>query len=595
MTWDVIRGPQDLIMGRRVEEVIREDWSGTEDSTSHIEGDDEDVQERGSAEAIGGCSSHYAIGEQAHQTLTRSHTDEDKSWGKGNTKSVPQGVTGGSRGSAGERCMVAGDCAWGDMRDPGPVDPSSDQLPCEARGGADGRDMEKVQERMEMPEGSNQDAQALQKRKKKCKSSKEKKRGQANGGHKRWEERSFPDLYRGQSLEEEEEALVQDVRGEGEIREDSQCESSSSSAEVTDIGTSEVDLKDQGQESNGNKGRSMVIEGRGPKEGLPFSKEISNSPGVIKGYSEEHHEECPHSNGSYRDVLRSPGNGCSGSAEGLEMEHGNSPSGDPCSALCRCEREWDGEMEEKNSNPTNFQHVQFVTQNCSAPACPMGSKGPPIVEGCGSVEEKGTWCWCLHLYLGDSEGTPHVEGDAVNEGQPRESGYSMSSTLRVGEQIEERSGDGAVNLGDIPEPLTKKGGKVGETPELQEWVNWWQGWAGSCRAVSGHRRGKSAPAWGCRGEARGEGQKQQDVWVLREWTRRDGDKRGENGPRVSGGEVWVLREQEEGKQDSAWPLGTEDVWVPREPRRQRSAYFMADNSKWTPRSAKPGVSDRGEP
>ncbi|XP_069596121.1 uncharacterized protein [Ranitomeya imitator] len=460
----------------------------------------------------------------------------------------------GTGDCSGERCrqdMGTSDCAWGDI----PI--------CVYGKDASGPGHEvcTLQERMDVPDSGSHDVLVLQKRKKRSKSSKEKKRSQGNGGctggHQCMEDRSFQDLYRGQSLEEE-DALPY-TGGEGGIR-DSRWELSSSSTETSDIGTSNVDLKDQGQEINGNE--KPLIGG-------------TSSLGVMKGVS----EECPQANGSYWDAFRSPGNGCSRSTEGLNMEQGNYRSGDPPRGLGRCEKKWDDEMEEKNSNPIN----------CLSLAHQAGSAAPSSLEGCGTGERAGAWCWCLQLYLGDAEGTRHVESD---EEQSAESGYSMSSTLRVGEHPDKINGDGGAHLGDIPEPLTKKGGKLGDTPELQEWVNWWQGWAGSCRAVSGRKRGKPAQSWGCREQARGDGQKPQDVWVLREWARRDGRKAGGNGPRVSGGEVWVLREQEEQKQSSAWPLGKEDVWVPRVPRKPRSAYFMSDNTKWTPHS---GVSDREDP
>ncbi|XP_071974514.1 peptidyl-prolyl cis-trans isomerase FKBP2 isoform X1 [Engystomops pustulosus] len=653
VTWDVIRGPQDLIMGRRME-----DWSGSEGNGS-----------RDVPEGIG--------------ALPRSCTEEDTYWARGHSKSFPQEVASGSqimgtgawrqqegistqqqcedaRGTGAwrqeqgittqQQCEDArgmGTGAWRqeqgittqqqceDARGMGTgawrqeegitaqqqcedarglgtggwiqEEGVSSQQQCEdargmgtgawrqeegintqqqcedARGmgtgawrqeegvsqqqcedggmgtGAcrkaegigvqqqceDARGMDGVHDRVAVATGGNRDAQVLQKRKKK---SKEKKRGKANGSS------GFQDLYRGQSLEEE-----------TDTRENSQCELSSSSAEATDMGTSQGDYR---QEINGNSGPLIGNQGRGFKEGL----------GVAKSNSDEVSKTSPQSNRGYRDVVRSPGNGSSGSGEGLEMEQDNN----------RSEGEWNGEMEEKNCNPIHHQHLQLVPQNCPSLAHQVVSAGQSTLD-CGTVKETGTWCWCLQLYLGDREGSPQVvPSESPDEGQSREYGYSMSSTLRVGENL--RDGSSCENQGDIPEPLTKKGGKMGETPELQEWVNWWQGWAGSCRAGSGRRRG-SAQAWGCRGEAR-EGQKQQDVWVLREWTRREGEKRGENGPRGSGNEVWVLRNQEEGKQDSAWPLGSEDVWVPREPRRHRSAYFMADNTKWTPRSAKNGVSDK---
>lgn len=597
VTWDVIRGPQDLLLGRRGPCEQRGD-GGYEQGAEEEEDEARDLQEevvsdersprsseRGSMETISAyiVRSGSQQEEKASQGLSRSCTSEERYWGEGSDQVAS--LEGGSRDQ--DPHDMTRDCRLGEIaprRED--LDPPPEALQCgshtievkDHRAECHGTDQEEA-------EKSHLDVQVFQKRQRKSKGGKEKKRSKANGacrdhsqpdGDHRMEESSFQELYRGLSVEEEDS---QPDAGGGE---GSPCVLGRCKPEAT-YRLPEKELR-QGDVGTWSKGCDC----QGSREALFSPKDKNGLLEVMKSHRDELEGKSDYGGSSecyscYRSEFRSPGNGSSGSGEGAEMEQGNyhGTCREVTYDLGKYERVSNCEMEDKNFNPLSNQHIESETWVCSSP-----SHAKPLhVEDSRKLEEVGTWCWCLHLYLGDTEATAHDEND---EKRSKDSGYSLNSTLRVGEGSDEPHRRDR----DIPEPLTKKGGRVVDTPELQEWVNWWQGWAGSCRAVPGHRRGAKTQILGCRGEARAE-QKQQDVWVLREWTRRGSGRRG-GGQRISGGDVWVLRNQEEGKQGSAWQLDEEDVWVPREPRKQKGAYFVTDNAKWGPHSAKPGVSDKGE-
>lgn len=630
VTWDVIRGPQDLLLGRRgpqeglCEQRGEEGGHGGYGLGAEDEEDDEarDLQEevmsdersprsseRGSMETISAyiVRSGSQQEEKACQGLSRSCTSEERYWGEGSDQVTS--LEGGGRDQ--DPQDMARDCRLGETSNGSQsdgeraprredIDPP-EALQCgshaievkEHSAGCHDTD-HRDQEEADRPgaENSHLDMQVFQKRQRKNKGGKEKKRSKANGacrdqsrtdGDQRMEESSFQELYRGLSVEEEDGQP--DAGGEESPCVLGRCKTEASYR----LPEKELRQGDMGTESNWSKATPQGCDCQGSREALFPPKDKNGLLEVMKSHRDDLESKADYGGSSefyscYRSEFRSPGNGSSGSGEGAEMEQGNyhGTCREVTYDLGKYERVWNCEMEDKNFNPLSNQHIEPETWVCSSP-----SHAKPLhVE---DSEEVGTWCWCLHLYLGETEATTHDENDILNDKRSKDSGYSLSSTLRVGERSDEHHRSD----GDIPEPLTKKGGRVVDTPELQEWVNWWQGWAGSCRAVSGHRRGTKSQILGCRGEARAERQKQQDVWVLREWTRRGSGRRG-GGQRVSGGDVWVLRNQEAGKQGSAWQLEEEDVWVPREPRKQKGAYFVTDNAKWGPHSAKPGVSDKGE-
>ncbi|XP_018420445.1 PREDICTED: uncharacterized protein LOC108793976 [Nanorana parkeri] len=658
VTWDVIRGPQDLLMGRRgTQEGLCDDRAegGTEGGNgSYSEGAEEedeirDLQEapmsdersprsseRGSVETISGCIVHsgsqHGTGslqeEKAYQGLTRSYTSEEKYWGKDSGEITSLEVASGHQDMASGHQDMASDCSLGDIRSESQSDgeriPEREDIvhqePANVlqymsngsevkdhKGGCnESHPRNQGEAEKHLSEKSQLDGQVFQKRQRKNKGSKEKKRSRANGvcreqsiqdGQQRMEASSFQELYRGLSVEEED--TQQDAEAEASSEGGSRCFLSGCRTEAAYVRVSEKELRQDkmGPEISWNKAITQGCDGRGSGEEALFSPKDQNGLLEImkshKGGDLENKGDYSGSSevySSYRSEFRSPGNGSSGSGEGTEMEQGNYHGAcrEVSYDLGRYERDCNCEMEDKNFNPLTNHHIEPRTWVCSSPS----HDKPVNVEDRGNLEEVGTWCWCLHLYLGDTKDTSHGENEIMNDDEERskECGYSLRSTLRAEERPDGHNGR---DDGDIPEPLTKKGGRVVDTPELQDWVNWWQGWAGSCRAVPGHRRGARTQILGCRGEARAERQKQQDVWVLREWTKGDSGRRG-GGQKVSGGDVWVLRNQEAGKQGSAWPLGEEDIWVPREPRKPRGAYFVTDNAKWGPHSAKPGVSDKGE-
>ncbi|OCT81720.1 hypothetical protein XELAEV_18024228mg [Xenopus laevis] len=376
-----------------------------------------------------------------------------------------------------------------------------------------------------------------------------------------WDEgKNCQDLYRGADEMDDETSQG----AEGDI-----CTEMSFKGRSLDQVQSEKELEatygvNWSGEFNGRADRGTSI------QGLMFFKEDFQEKahrGKILAVSERNCGKCS------GDEERSPGNGSSGSADGTDIEISIS-----CTSGCRerglgsnrWNESWQGEMEEVK----NF------------------AEGPPCVlqhNQEAKADAQSTWCWCLQLYLGEMGGSDPSDGETLVEMKSPGSGYSLNSTLRFGENSSERNGE--VNGGEITEAhvLSKKGGKGRDTPELQEWVSWWQGWSGSCRKGSGRRKGKGAPVLGCRGEARGSGQKQQDVWVLREWARKDGGRHA-GGQGVPGGEVWVLREDERGKQNPVWPLKEQDVWVPREPRKKGEQ--LNENSKWPSWRAKSGSLDK---
>ncbi|OCT84073.1 hypothetical protein XELAEV_18022211mg [Xenopus laevis] len=385
-------------------------------------------------------------------------------------------------------------------------------------------------------------------------------------------DKNSQDLYRG--VDEMDDEMVQGAEGsicmEMRLKEFANLKKSDKMQNYNELET----------KCSVNWSRDYVGKGDGVTsiEGLMFFKDgfqEKSYRGNILSVSEKNSEKCP------EDEERSPGNGSSGSAEGADMEIAIS-----CSAGCK-ERGmgseswnpcWEGEMKEVKNFANHHQ---------------ADADGSPCVlqhNQEAKVEAQSTWCWCLQLYLGEMGGSDPSDGETLVEMKSPGCGYSVNSTLKFGENSSEDNGE--ENGDEITEAHVscKKREKARDTPELQEWVNWWQGWSGSCRKGTGRRRGKGVPVLGYRGEARGSGQKQQDVWVLREWTRKDG-VRHVGGQGVPAGEVWVLREDERGKQNPAWPLKEQDVWVPREPRKEKEDQ-LSGNSKWPAWSAKSGILDK---
>ncbi|XP_075043766.1 uncharacterized protein LOC142103590 [Mixophyes fleayi] len=325
--------------------------------------------ERGSLEIIRcyseDSSPQYPTGMQledgAALGLTRSYTDEEKYWGKGNCDSCPREVTSGNGGCDGEKHSqeVVSDYNWhisngshsnGQIihqesnnyrkEGSGQQDLISElQYDSSVGGGGEKDQKEMYKERDEKDQGEMHvldrcqlDKQILQKRQRKSKSSKEKKRGRVSGGridvgqgagHQRMEESGFQDLYRGHSVEEED--IPQDT-GDGCSEGNSQCVLNSCRTEVTNLKISKEGLRERG-EINGNKGEQVGTEMRGSKEVLFVPKE-KNDLEVVKSYREEipesrkNHKGCSECYVSYREEFRSPGNGSSGSGEGNEMDQG---------------------------------------------------------------------------------------------------------------------------------------------------------------------------------------------------------------------------------------------------------------------------------
>ncbi|CAH2325148.1 Hypothetical predicted protein [Pelobates cultripes] len=656
VTWDVIRGPQELIMGRRVDRGPQElpgssgDISGSQDVfMGHREEGEDDAQgsfNMAPQDMIMGEDKSLKNGEQGSKDQVRDHREG----------TAPRGH--GDPGDSEEY-----ECKGGLQKEFSEVE--LENL---------GRDSQKRKIRhKEKIEGSQRHVGCSPK---------------AKGTSCRDPDRCYHEMKRGDQVEESVEengeschkALcsvkcekllslssqqnIQKMPGsqdmyreysDGEAQGDLNCgPQESSSVSSTDISQQEeenglLDLYRGGDEDTvqTTDEKGLRLEGRSPDNVGSHDIELVNAKGLMQGFSGlgksglvDNHigtlEVCDKESarmfflkeksdiqeaikGSTHEVLaerdskersdvvgcygeRSPGNGSSGSAEWIDLEKSHNihgAMGKPFRTDSGGVDEWDGswgeEMEDKRSNNLNHEHADYgvssklnQNQSCIEGALDDGNQG--------KLEEGGTWCWCLQLYLGQAGASEHCESNLVAGMKSPESGYSLNSTLRVGEGpgscSEEEGADSLSRVHVLP---IKKTSRIAETPELQEWVNWWQGWAGSCRSGPGHRRGKGTAVWGCREEARGEGQKPQDVWVMREWTSRESGRRNGREQGISGGDVWVLREQEVDRRGAGWPLGEQDVWVPRDTRKLRGSPLIAGNIKWTPQSSKPGFLDKGEP